>query len=209
MKDAKTQRLWDAVQQGDALKVRRALAAGAGVDARNDQGQTPLLAAGAASAVEVAAELVKAGADLKAEDKEGKSAVDRAAEHPHPRMMLAISHGGADINRKDRSGQTALFRACATGDPALVNALLSAGADRLVRDATDATILHCPEGLVTSRSQRGPALDLLRALLAAGADVNAQNRAGRTPLMVASAAGLSDAVAVLLQAAANPNLRDA
>lgn len=54
---------------------------------------------------------------------------------------------------------------------------------------------------------RGRVADV-RALLAAGADVNTQDKDGRTALMFAAAAGHADTVKVLLGKGADPNLKD-
>src|SRR6185437_4887340 len=50
--------------------------------------------------------------------------------------------------------------------------------------------------------------DCVKILLAAGAEVNAQNEAGSTPLMGAVHNDLLDCARILIGAGANPNLRD-
>lgn len=51
-------------------------------------------------------------------------------------------------------------------------------------------------------------LPSVRALLAAGADVNATNKSGQTALMVAAVMGHGEIVASLIEAGADPHLRD-
>ena len=51
-------------------------------------------------------------------------------------------------------------------------------------------------------------LPSLRALLAAGADVNAANKSGQTALMVAAVMGHGEIVVSLIEAGADPHLRD-
>lgn len=58
-------------------------------------------------------------------------------------------------------------------------------------------------------SQREWRLDIVKALLDEGADVNATNSSKATVLMLARADGDAPLIAVLLKAGANPNIRDA
>src|SRR5690606_5804934 len=60
--------LLDAAQAGDPGKVRAAIAKGADLEARSDQGRTALLIAARANDVEVASALIAAGADVNAKD---------------------------------------------------------------------------------------------------------------------------------------------
>jgi ankyrin repeat protein len=56
-------------------------------------------------------------------------------------------------------------------------------------------------------SRRGP-LDVVKLLLERGADPNARNDEGQTPLHIASQEGVSDVVQCLLTAGADANIRD-
>lgn len=51
-------------------------------------------------------------------------------------------------------------------------------------------------------------MDVVKALVAAGANVNAANRKGETALMEAADDGYADAVRALLAAGADRNMRD-
>jgi ankyrin repeat protein len=113
---------------------------------------------------------------------------------------------GADPNRKmNLLGNfltSPLLAAVGFGDPATVEALLAGGANLHERDSDSMTVLHW--AVVAHHTEA------VKALLKAGADVNAVDRFGYTPLMYASTIDFGDAdtANALLQAGADPNLKD-
>ncbi len=103
-----------------------------------------------------------------------------------------------NIDSRDDHGATLLMHAAAFGSLEEMRSLLAAKADVNARNAFDATALLW--------AARDPAKVSL--LLAHGAEVNAQSKQGRTPLIVA-AAGSSESVRLLLARGADVQAHDA
>ena len=93
--------------------------------------------------------------------------------------------------------------ALAAGDPARIAAMIAADGRRLPVDSDGVTVLH--KALHIYSANR---LAIVQQLIAAGADVNARMKDGRTPLHFASGFGVADAVPLLLKAGAVVDARD-
>ena len=98
-----------------------------------------------------------------------------------------------------------LMRAIASADPAACEAVLAAGAPVNGVFGAGPPPLHFAV-LASADTDDNRCLALL--LRQPGIDVNAAGRAGETPLHVAAASGRTEAVRLLLDAGANPTLRD-
>ena len=124
------------------------------------------------------------------------------------RRLLA---DGVGVDAPGDVGLTALMLAAKGAHVLVVRALLAAGADVHER-ATDSasgfaglTPVHFAVGAV---GVRAPAMDrTLAALIRVGADVNAKDRDGWTPLHYAASLARHRLVTTLLAAGANPNAR--
>jgi len=107
------------------------------------------------------------------------------------------------INARAHDGFTALHLAAFFGGPGVVRILLDAGADPSITSDNPMQVL--PLNSAVAGGHAGS----VRALLAAGADVNAVQQQGVTPLMGAAASGRREIVEVLLAAGAEKAARSA
>lgn len=113
-------------------------------------------------------------------------------------QVLALLKGGADPNQHSSYGAP-INVAAALGPPEIVVALLDAGADLQMRGFGGASPLHT--AALSGQSA------ITRILLAGGAQVDALDNLGRTPLLTyaSGAAHNLDVLQILLKAGANPN----
>ena len=138
--------------------------------------------------------------DVNALDQWGTTALSHAiAVHQHPGaeplVSLLIEHG-ADVNRPDVYGHTPLMWCVSMGDASLTEQLLREGADVHARRPDGTSILHVA---VHSEVQQ----DIVRMLLAAGADPAARDGEGKAPADYAREAGFTQ-LAQLLSAPVSP-----
>jgi len=98
--------LWGRTEKPDARGVARLLIKhGAVIDARDNEGRTPLIKAGLWP--EVASELISAGADVNAKDNTGETPLMNSYYAWLTRLLL---ERGADIHARNKHGHTALDR---------------------------------------------------------------------------------------------------
>ena len=154
-----------AAYRGDVETAQLLLGAGADAETANRYGVTPLvLAAGRGSAPIVEA-LLAAGADPDTTLPEGETVLMTAARTGDVDVLRLLLARGADLRaRESWRGQTALHWAAAENHPAAVHTLIELGADVDERSAAGWSAL-----LFAVRAGKA---DAVRALLAAGADVN-------------------------------------
>ncbi len=108
-------------------------------------------------------------------------------------MIRRLLEMGADINAEDRRGITPLIGACGEGQEAVAHLLLDLGADGSKGKYADALHYACEKGLVSA----------IRRLVEMGADVDALDVNGWTPLMQACCRGQEAAAHLLLDLGAD------
>src|SRR5690349_1866009 len=140
--------------------------------------------------------LIANGASPNARDAQGTPAVMAAALFADADMVQLLLKRGADPNLADASGATALM--WAVPDRAKVQHLLERGA------AVDARSEAGRTALLVAASYPGT-VDLLRLLLARGADLRAQDRGGATALSLAVRSADSNVVRFLVDRGFDPN----
>ena len=110
-------------------------------------------------------------------------------------LQSFIDHGH-DVNATNEMNVTALMLVSENGNVDAMNVLLRAGADRTIKDAVGNTWIHYAVRGYCSK-------DVIQSIIDQGVDVNATNKEGDTPLMLASQNGNEDAINVLLSTGAN------
>jgi ankyrin repeat protein len=111
---------------------------------------------------------------------------------------------GKDINEKNQFGKTPLMLAIEKHNIGLVKLLLIAGADPNIKDKSGYTAF-CKAIFSQGYEQN---LNLLKLLIIYKANVNAQTNSGSTPLMISLIDPKIDVVNLLLEAGADPNIKD-
>jgi ankyrin repeat protein len=129
------------------------------------------------------------------------------------RTLRELLEAGADPNwtcpvNAIEAGHTPLYNACFCDSVESVNVLLEYGAEPNKRfdyhSPIDGRVERGLTALMLARS-----VEVAHALLAAGADVNAQNANGASPIMRAAFRGNPELVRVLLDAGASAQTRNA
>jgi ankyrin repeat protein len=166
-------------------------------------GMTPLLYAARHDHVDVAKRLIAAGADVNAKEANGIWPLLMAISNDNMAVAHYLMEHGSQVNGQDWYGRSPLWEAVNVRNLYVHNATFKNGIDR------------------------GPVLDLIRSLLAAGADVNVRTKetppfrhhlleitgslewvdfTGQTPFLTAALAGDVTVMQLLLEHGANPRI---
>jgi uncharacterized protein len=210
----------------DEQKVRLLLDAGAPVDAQSKEGRTALMIAarqeGSAPVVRL---LLSRGADATKKDALGGTALMMAAQAGDLEVLRMMADRGVEIDAQaeipfamprfgrepegfkklppEAKGVTALMLAAGAGSADCVRFLLERGADPRLKALGIITAMHP----LAWRNEP----EIARMLLAKGADVNAREMRGATPLIIAAASDDAgpEMIRVLLDAGADVHAKDA
>lgn len=236
-KDSKPDPWFKAAASGDFEKIK-ALIPGTDINKQNPQAwnQTALMVAAQLGWEPMAAELVRAGADLNIVDSNKNSALHYASQFRQPRMVEVLLNAGANPNLPDRWMQTPLTMTACWNDWDIYSQLIAHQADIHLATPHGGTALHYAAGhgnlpVVKSLIAQGADVNstvklsgrtplsvacrewahsyIVEPLIAAGADVNAQDKDGRTALHHSLDPLLNfPLVEVLLKNGADPTLAD-
>jgi ankyrin repeat protein len=182
-----------AVRRDRAEMAAWLLGWGAAVDAADEFGDTALMQAAERGAAGCVRLLLAAGGDLHRQDHVHEQAVNKAAT---PEVLRLLVGAGADIDFIGGQGDTILHSAAGHGDVPLAACALELGAKPQLESATIQP-LHT--------AVQGDQVEIVRMLLAAGADPNVRDVDEWTPLMYVQSIRVAEA---LLEAGADPTCRD-
>ncbi|HUN98464.1 MAG TPA: ankyrin repeat domain-containing protein [Bradyrhizobium sp.] len=206
--------VWSAT---NLAKVKLLVAHGANVNAATKRGRTALLiAAMSDNSAGVVQFLLDNGADAKATDFLKTTALRAATLGNDTETIRMLIGAGIDVNAADLPGITPLMMAAGwNGNLAAVKLLLAHGAKV---NAVSRPVMGLPSkngpsefGSLTALLMSAPfgPPELIRTLLDAGADVNAQDVRGMTPLMLAVATDHQDpaVIRMLIEHGADANIK--
>lgn len=206
--------------------VRMLLENKADANISTNDGFSPLMAAAQNNDMDSALLLLKHGANVNAVQKGGPTALSIAVALGHTDMVAFLLANKADINTRINTTTTLLNFTCLFARADILELLLRHGANPNAREPkTNSTPLHTVAtgneliasalenmgagNMLQAHRQHMDAAGACRALLKYGADVDATDNKGITPLMVAAMDGCADTVRVLLAHKANVNATDA
>jgi ankyrin repeat protein/mono/diheme cytochrome c family protein len=219
-----------AARTGKTAAIDALITKGAAVNTRETlRGQTALMWAASENNAAAIRVLVKAGADVHAKSASGMfTPLLFAVRGGHLDATRALLEVGADVNERLPDGMSALVLAVYNAHYELASALLEGGADPNAA-AQGWTALH--QIAWSRRPNRGfnmpgavatgnlDSLELVRRLVARGADVNARmskeprdgnrnmlNRIGGTPFLMAAKSADVPLMRVLLESGADPKI---
>jgi ankyrin repeat protein len=184
-----------AAEQGDAHLVADLLERGADVDERDASGRTAVTAAVYAGSAETVRLLVDAGADVNIQDDSRANAFLALGETGNVSVLDEVLRGNPDVGLTNRFGGTALIPAADRGHVDMVRALL-ARTDVAVDHVNDLGWTALLEAVILGDGGAAHT-EIVRLLLAAGADRDIADRDGLTPLEHATRSGYEEITALL------------
>jgi ankyrin repeat protein len=185
----------------DRSSVMSLIARGANINAKNNNGETPLhIAVLHSQPIEVVNALIAAGADVNAADNHGITLLFLSVTKMTEQITYALLSAGARVDvAYPVNGNTVLHAAVSKYDVGVLRALIERGADVNAKNASSKTPLH----IAVSRGN----VDFARELVKGGADVNTPLVDGATCLHIAILSRNDALAALLIRAGAHVNAK--
>ncbi|KAL5084612.1 hypothetical protein Trisim1_011613 [Trichoderma cf. simile WF8] len=159
---------------------------------RDTSSQTPLHTAAIRGQAESVQLLLDYGADVSLVDREGCTPLITASFFGFTEVVKILLSRGSNVNVTDSNGKTALAFATQSGHATTAELLLQNGADMTLLD----NIAGWP---VLFHAAYLGSMDIFRALLTQGADINFTSRNGYDVLLSAAEGGQTSVIKVLLE----------
>lgn len=172
------------------------------VNSRFDDGQTPLHLAAIYGHNAIAKYLLENNADTTVQDSSGATPLHEAVRYGNVEIAKALLNSGANVNARDNLGKTPVMLILPKDKTAEIYKLLIAHrADLTQKDMFGDTVLHTASMLNVGASTFGILID-------GGADVDARNKEGVTPLAIAVQKNDLETVRLLTAAGADIHTQD-
>lgn len=175
--------LTSAIKQGDTELAADLLQDTADLNAREQDGTTPLQWAIYTESVDIVSEMLESGADVEQMNREGITPLALAVMTGNEEIAGLLLDAGAGVDNPMANGETPLMMAARTGDLDTINLLLDRGADIDAREDLRGTT-----PLMWAAAYRNP--PAISLLLERGADYSLNSAAtepGRRPYLAPSA----------------------
>lgn len=177
---------------------------GANPNALNTSKQSPIFELGVHTnpikTPQMALLLLKHGADVHLKDWKGNTVLHYVSI---PEVAQLLLQHGAEVDARNNAGETPLIENASHGDDKMVQFLLKNGANINLKNEKGRTMLH----LFVFDDEYGN-IPQAKKTLSLGAEINARDNEGFSPLYQASAAHYLPGVKLLIAKGADVNLRD-
>ena len=192
--DITDQRLIQAVHRNDVPAIKRFLKEGVALDVQDSMGRTALLVAVDKNYIEAGTLLIEAGASVNVQDHQQDSPFLLAGARGNLELLQPMLKANPDFRLYNRYGGTALIPAAERGHVEVVKLLLGTPMDvnHVNRLGWTALLEAIILGTGGSKHQ-----EIVRLLIAAGANVNLPDGDGIMPLQHARTKGFRGMVALL------------
>ena len=167
--------------------VKLLLDKGADIDAPDSYNMTPLTVAVCHGQIENCKVLLECGADASLRTSYGQSIVELAVGNEYPAIVRLLLEYGVDINTRDRVGGTMLNSAIMIDETHVIGEM---------------KLRRYGDSFSTTK------LEILKLLIDNSIDIEARLSDGATALHTAALVGDNEAIKILLDAGANPNVVD-
>jgi len=170
------------VATGNLRMIKKALADGADVNARNDDGANALMIASLDGNKKIVGLLIENGADVNADLVLGVTALMGAVDEGNKKIAEKLIENGADVNAIDDEGWSALAYAIGNKRADMASVLIKNGADvnLIVRNAG---------GSLLTMAVGQEDLLMVKTLVENGANLEACDSLGLTPFLAAALGG--------------------
>ncbi|KAK5658815.1 hypothetical protein OQA88_1627 [Cercophora sp. LCS_1] len=192
--------LWRVAARGRAKTMTLLLSEGFEINARDDDGRTPLSWAVEHGSRDMMELLLAKGAELELRDNSGVTPLLRAAMAGNVAMLELLLDAGADLEARDLDGNSALSQAVLNDHAEVVKLLLDKGEDPEAVDSKSRT----PLALAAAWGHQA----MVKLLLDRGCEKEAVDHCGLTPLSQAARNGCKETVTSLIDAGVNMESKD-